>query len=708
MIFKTNLLTAAIAASLLTACGGSSDSSDPVVELEPADPAPVEPAPTEPTPDALQYSLSDSELLNLGKIFIRGLDAQAGELATALGATKGGIIGTVDDLDEEYRDSVEQGFSLFLESVGSLGHAASILRDAAENGFMPTIPEPEQPSAPELAAISIESPTSPYQFNVEFEEEDEFGNDVTYIFGKNAADQIVLNASSSYSTEGSHLASSEVKLTYIELPDSSDGSHQVSISSTLVESYSGMYVRVDNAEFTANHGDEGLSTTIELNVEKILVVLDEVTAMASIKAELVVGGAEAESGTYQEIEEVVNSVGNVIENQIELNISHIDAAPAVAQITGVGIENDGETLNLASFEITDLRVELSSGEYFALDSLLFEDADAADYLGKLSGNAIVAKYEINDAEDELVLSNEFGSTTYTYVAAQLDEASYTAAKLFCVADVANYKLGAPYIDVDCDEEGVTTGSENLLDILAGSDVYTGSGRPQEVRTFDTEGGEFNYSFESGIDSRLEPVTFSVEASGELGLAGGLKIPYQLNLNHPGAYNYQAKAIIGTVPALTAVFSTQQEDIVVSAAVPFIPADAAYAPTGAVIAFSYNYYGKPEYNEEAEVTTFGSLTVNGLSVATLVRLENFNDGALSEGQYPYVLQYVDGSYPKDGGLFSTVNDMVYVDCPESDLKVSSMECLADQSGVIDTSVITELFFDGLGGALPEEEERPEPK
>ncbi|MEH6447095.1 MAG: hypothetical protein V7765_00395 [Oleispira sp.] len=700
MNFKTNLLSAAIAASLLTACGGeSSNSSDPVV----VDPAPVE------VPDVIEeptvpsaYTFTDFELLGLGKTFISGLDAQAGQLASALGETGGGILGTIDDLDEEYQESVEDGFYLFMGSVGSLGSAVGILRDAAENGFMPE--PPQEPQIEAIVAPSDEPVTSRYELGVDFPGLDANRNTVNYIFTKNNAGNVVLTASSSIDTDGDNLASSEVQLTYVEL---SEGSYQVLINSTLVESNSGMYVRVTNAGFTADEGSIENQATVNLNLEKILVVLNEVTATASINAEMVVGSAEAQSGTYEKIEDGVNNIASIVGSEIGIYLPSIDAVDAIVGMSDIGSENDGDTLNLASFEISDFKVELATGEYLSLDSLLFEDADAADYIGVSRGYGEVASYEFNEAADELVLSNEFGSTTYTYTAAQLDETTYSAAQITCVTDVINYLVGAPKFDVNCDEETVTTGTESLTEYLSDTDVYTGFGE-QRIGTLVEEGEILTQTLYSGIDSRLEPITFSVAAKGQLGLAGGLTIPYQFSLNHPGALNYQAQMIVGAAPALTATFSTQQEDVVVSTRVPYIPADAAFEPTAVVVEFRYSaIFNQPEPEEETDDRLFGTLTVNGVEVAHLKELGVLNETRLEEGQLNLVLTYVDGTNPRSGMLFSTVDNVIEIECPANPEQVilrGMSACYADQSGVINTQVITDLFFDGLHPEMGEEEPR----
>jgi hypothetical protein len=702
MNFKTNLLSAAIAASLLTACGGeSSSSSDPVV----VDPAPVEVPDVieEPTVSSV-YVFTDLELMSLGKTFISGLDAQAGQLASALGETGGGILGTIDDLDEDYQGSVEEGFYLFMGSVGSLSNAVGILRDAAENGFKPAAPELE-PLAEAIEAPADVPVTSDYELGVDFPGFDANSRHVNYIFTKNDEGNVVLTASSSRNTVGDNLASSEVQLTYVEL---AEGSYQVLINSTLVESNSGMYVRVTNAGFTADEGSVENQATVNLNLEKILVVLNEVTATASINAEMVVGNAEAQSGTYEKIEDGVNSITSFVRNETGIYLPSINAVDAIVDMSGIGSENDGDTLNLASFEISDFKVELATGEYLSVDSLLFEDADAADYIGESSGDGEVARYEFNEAADELVLSNEFGSTTYTYTAAQLDETTYTAAQITCVTDVINYLVGAPKFDVNCDEETVTTGTESLTEYLSEHYVYTGSSSSdkQYIELLDKEGASLTQTLYSGIDSRLEPITFSVAAKGQLGLAGGLTIPYQFSLNHPGALNYQAQMIVGAAPALTATLSTQQEDVVVSTRVPYIPADAAFEPTAVVVEFRYSaIFNQPEPEEETDDRLFGTLMVNDVEVAHLKELDVLNETRLEEGQLNLVLTYIDGTNPRSGVLFSTVENVIEIECPanpEQAVMRGMRGCYADQSGVINTQVITDLFFDGLYPEMGEEE------
>jgi hypothetical protein len=714
MNFKTNLLTAAIAASFLTACGGSSNSgsSDPVVD----------PAPAEPTPDPvelLDYTLTTAEIQGLGKAFVAGLDAQAAQLSTGLGKLAGDVMGAVVETEEQDDgeieiDGLKQGLHYSLNALMALKNYGTVLREVGEVGLEAYNDMYEYGPR----KMELEPRPGGYVLGTIYEDDND-----KFQFLEDASGNLQLNTQTAFEYNQNEIAVSNYTFTYIK---SSSTTAQLLVSGTLVDSETGLDVTLTNASFAAESLISGSKANFSL--DNVTVLIGDVTVSASAGAEFVVGGIGAEMGTL-----------SVLEEAITFGSSEGFTAEAISALTGVDDNNDGEMLNLVSLEIADLRIEAASGEYLTADSILFEDADAADYLGD-DGYGAIADFEYSEDKNILTVSNYLGSTVYTFtpatgelppvptksdkVAAIETPVEYVSAKISCITESNNFIASAPkFTYITCSEDNAETGYGSLVSLVGshGYNVSTGNNRygidTSELR--DENSGELMARKRIGVDAIIEPITFSVAANGEIGLAGGLTVPYQFNLNHPGAYNYQAEAVIGLAPtALTANFSTLEENVVIATAVPFVPADAAYAPTEAVIKFSYNW-NDPEGNEETGITTLGALTVNGITVATLTESDNVNGRALENGQKPYVLTFTDGSYPASGGLFSTVEDMMYVDCPEPPVEEGEpamakmvSECTEDQSGVVDTTSITNLFFEGMPTTGPFFEpvivEAPEPK
>jgi hypothetical protein len=246
----------------------------------------------------------------------------------------------------------------------------------------------------------------------------------------------------------------------------------------------------------------------------------------------------------------------------------------------------------------------------------------------------------------------------------------------------------------------------------GSSISVGNSTAS-IYMLDPEGGDVSrrvYSF--GIDSLAEPITFSVSANGELGLAGGMTVPFEFSLNHPGAYSYTAQAIIGAGPtALTADFSTLKEDVVLSTGIPFTPADAAYAPSEVNVAFTYTaLFTGSDLDEDTGDKVYGSLTVNGTEVAVLKKPEGLKKKWLEDDQTHLVLEFVDGTYPASGGLFATVENIIKAECPEIELEEgesspSARDCAEDQSGVLVTTELSAVFFAGFPTDDREQPPRP---
>jgi len=574
MNFKTSLLTAAIAASLLTACGGSSSSSKPapIVAPDPAPivaPTPVVPDPVvipAPTPDPvepLDYTLTDADIQVLGKKFITSMDEKAMQLNAGLERFGGSLGAAVFDTGN---GNIKEGLWVALSALAKSAKYGLVVREAGELGLD--------------------------QYNAHYGTEHVLGETIdidgaTIVFTE---DNIALNVLASINNADAYSAVLDYTFTYIK-PSEAQPKAQVSVSGSVTESQTGLNVEITNLVLAANALDS--TSQASLSLEKIEVTLDGITASANASAEFVVaelvdGGETPQQGTLVAFEHLLFDKSETeTEAEAEQKIE-LELAWAISALTGVDYDdNKGSLLNLASLEISDLYIEITgSGEYLTADSILFEDEDAADYKGV---------------------------------------------------------------------------------------------------------------FGTAIDSIPEPITFDITANGDLRLAGGMVVPYQLSLKHPGAYNYQVQTIIGTQPAaLTATFGTTEKNIVFSSALPFIPLDTDYAPTQANIEFSIfiaDILKKDlEFDAETHTAIVGTLIVDGTVVAELKTVDAFNDEV--GAAVPTYLEFVDGTYPESGGLFTTVEDILVVDCPIVEGNQEMGPCFADQSGVIEIFAVINAYLENM--------------
>jgi len=124
---------------------------------------------------------------------------------------------------------------------------------------------------------------------------------------------------------------------------------------------------------------------------------------------------------------------------------------------------------------------------------------------------------------------------------------------------------------------------------------------------------------------------------------------------------------------------------------------------------------------------GVLKVEGTEVAELKAIESNVNGNVMDDfypdfpidvdygdledyfvNYPAYLQFTDGSYPVDGKLISTVEDLRTTTCPEQEgVQEAAIEvCYADQQGVVNVKVLLEVFYQGMPTNSPFWEPTPE--
>ncbi len=682
MNIKTNLLALAVSASLLTACGGAgSSNSDNEADASPE--------------IGLAYSLTDNDLLQVGKDFIANVDLQTAQLAGGLGSFAGGVVNAITEKDEDgVPQGIKEGIYLALESMEVLIEAIIELRSAGNDGV----------TDEEIALFNATASS----------------DSITLEVSREGVDGLKLNVAGTQEIAGEVEGepSSEVSFEYeFIFTSTSSTDSTVVVSGSLEEVSTGLNVTFTDLSFEAQDVD---SSSDELSM--IIVAEEEeeilpkaIISFGEISAEL--DGIAVTAGLNAQLVGAPSSADTATLNTLENNfLGGLPLSSLISALTGLDYVQDSDLLNLETLEITDLRIDVTSGtgEYVTADSILYEDADAAEYSGVLITYDAVA-YTFTEAGNQLVLTSEFGTTTYTYTAATVDEFEESIpAQLSCVS-VDEGIFGAPRVNLYCDEDGVDVYSVSLVDAVGGSYVYIPGANGVQFPTDPELSGNLAFDFYPSMDSIAEPISFSISANGEFGFVNGEVVPYQLSLNHPSAYDYQLQAVIGEeATALTVSYGVLEGDLLLSSSVPFIPEDSDFAPTSADVELVFNptplYMMGPMLESEldADSVVVGGLTVNGVTVAELKVPMNMN-WSVESIFLPVYIEFIDETYPETGGLFKTVEEMIIVDCPASEeiseVGVSAIaisleeECFADQEGVFAPESLFDAFFEGLSTAIP---------
>ena len=182
---------------------------------------------------------------------------------------------------------------------------------------------------------------------------------------------------------------------------------------------------------------------------------------------------------------------------------------------------------------------------------------------------------------------------------------------------------------------------------------------------------------------------------------------QVSLNHPSALVYDLQVTLGSEDnALVADFATNEAEMTISGSVPFVASGSAALPTQAGVMFTVDFETLFELDDPESDVTLGTVTVEGTEIAQLMLMvdarsdEDVNPEAdipfLGEvPSYMVYLQFSDGSYPADGGLFTTVEELINVECA---VDVEG-PCYGDQAGVVDLKTLIETFYQGMPVSNP---------
>jgi hypothetical protein len=704
MEMNKKLLTVAVSSALLAACGGGSSGGS------------GEQAP---------YTLTEADALPAGKAFVAKFSETVSGAAEAAGTFGGSLTSSLFDTAETPAGSVDTaglkaGLGQFVQSLAMVGPIAEQLRSEAEHktlwdeynqivlGNIYTFEDLlcSGPGCREVASVSGNDGVR-FQYM-----EDEQGNLLVNVM-------MTLTDTDSGSESNVTMALQYNRISAVE--------NDILVSGSFSNEMDAISIELADITFKTNSLLTG--PTFDVTVGSINATLSDVTVTASASMALVAGNPSATVGTAQLVP--------------YLDTAYYLAAP----FSGLGPQIS-HLLNISSTEITGLKVENDLGQYLSLNAM-YEDADAADFIGgseisgyggydvssyggisSISYDGDVAAYEISEDLNTLVLSDNYGKTTYALIQKEREIVPAPAEPVFdryitCVSEDASAFFTAPtYYDMRslCNEEGVQLDSsaKNLIEFLAAgrddrlrytekaslsgtyleTDYVTDNSYldPNQSELTGTIGiWEYRSTRNNGstafIDSVVEPVTFSVSTNGELGLADGNVIPFTASLNHPYAHLYDVDVTVGTEGNEVSVdFSTGQNVTVFSGSVAYT-GDATLAATDVTVTFEIDHV-EPEEPVEGDPVV-GTLKVDGTVVGALKRVSGPTNSEAKDSS-PLYVEFADGTYPQDGGLFETVADLRQVDCPapEGVQELAVENCYEDQAGMIDLKTLSNTFFAGM--------------
>jgi len=667
MEMNKKLLTVAVSSALLAACGGSSSSGD-----------------------RAPYALTEADALPAGKAFVAKFDetvtAAAAEIAPfAVDVAEAIAVIETDNDGNQYVGELKSGIYHLMTMLDETSYIAERLRCEAEYkqrwgeysadlvlGEIYT--DSEDWESCEYAPGGMAFPYRGYNTGVsyQFTENAETGElEVVIVHG--------LTDQNQSTTRGTvNMAFNRVSAVESNIIVSADISNQDQ----------GIDIAIEGATFNTNSVLTG--PTLSMDIASVTANMGDLTVTGSANVALVAGAPSAERGTAGMIP-YVDYVTGYMKN-----------------FSGLGYQTDN-VLNIASIEIADLKVENDLGQYVALNAM-YEDADAADFEGSYGGYAGVVDYAFSEDLNTLVLSDDYGQTTYTYVERpepepesaplMISEAPAEPAMdgfILCEVEDLSAELSAPeFYDINCNDDGeislggstyenlqqalISRNYEDYLRYQASSRQYIPYDRRFRHNQSVLEGQiEIQRDYHRGLDDIVEPVTFSVSVSGEFGQADGNVIPFSGTLNHSNAYIYDWDATIGSEGnAITYDDSTDKSITLISGTVAYTGDENQPAGDVAVV---FEIDKGATWPEEGDKVV-GELKVEGTVVAYLKQVAS-QPGNASNEQY---VEFTDGTFPADGGVFTTIEDAYPRECGDNE----TAPCYTAQAGVISMENVEDAF------------------
>lgn len=758
MNFNYNLLSVAIAASLLTACGGSSKSSAPQIA---------------PLPDPTPVVLTDEQKQALGKTFIAGMSQQVSTLSTQSAGLIKDILNATNDADSEAGShQVKQGLAVVSKMIAPVKNqirmAYQKLKSEGDGVLGQDIPL--------------------YYLHEGFNQQGEkttikLQGSVVLTRATNGALSYTFDAIYTQALDGASSFASDLQLvvTEVALPysptieaDPADSDYQLSISGTL--SNDDMDMVLTGASLSAIYVEDesknnaGAIKQAALNISKLTVTTSELTVSAEVDALLEQPlqkqaddyfysgiATNTYSPTTPESTPTAITIGSLAVMATHETAARIGPFNTALPFAGVAslignntpIAREAErSLNIGHISLKNLKVELlDSGDYLSLEDVTFTTHDAL-YRDDLYSYGGLAGYEYNQEHTQLVIENVLGTATYSFEPSNPEDSS-SAGHVTCIRDTEAY-IVEPYIGFAPGYGGCTEGfkwSANDLDSFVNSQNYpagtavlaTPYGRHYSLTnvTFvetDNNKGVLRPSspVRPSPDSLSAPVDYSLMAKGLLA-ADGINTPFSIQLQHPSAFDYQLTSTFGQAPtAMVATWGTLDPNFELNTQVDFSGQNlsASLNFDMASIEQQMQVFREDQELEQAEAAANGYLTiiagnlvVDNLTVANIylhVDPSRDDTGIITENNpfssveglsLPSVsslavsMKFLDGSAPS-GALFADVaqfsKTQKIVDCPapESEVEKNAEQpvCTEDVmhalNGIVDLKSLSEAFVGEL--------------
>lgn len=667
MDFKYSLLSAAVAASLLTACGGSSKNSSPKAPETPE------------TPVQAPVVLTDEQKQAIGKAFVAGLSQKVSTLSTqSAGMVKGFLDATnsVDQAENPGEFEIKQGLNVFFQVIGPV-------RQEAYNAIQKIeYSEPESESASYGDAIEL-SFSDTFENDNGQEETIALEGTVTVTQAANGADIFTFDAEFIVTIEEEPDFVSDLQLVVTEnlsdytptvAGDPADTDYQLSVSGTLTNA--DMNMTLTNAAFSsiyddgddeseANHSAPGAMKQVSFNIEKVAIVTPELTAEAEVDA-LFEQPLQTEDGEYFysgfnfETGDTLGSLGVMASGSENSPINPFTPIAGMIRSftpmlsrgpSGPGFfPSPEQSLNISNISLKNFKVSLTgSADYLSLEDVSFTGNDPL-YTADVDGYGGLATYEYNEAHTQLVIENSLGTATYSF---ELNASEAPAnsdipapppiptGTVTCVQDVKSksveqyvgfsgyyggcldiYMPSATSLDAFAERYNI----EMMIPSQQGSSIPVRLEANTASENIDKGIVVPQYPVMPHPDSLAAPVDYTVSATGALS-ADGTVTPFSMQLQHPASLDYQLTAQLGEAPAaMTATWATLNPNFELKTSIDYL---------GHAFDASFNFdmdkvpgiFSEPSEEEsdalEQQVeakgyasVTAGEVTIDGLVVANI--------------------------------------------------------------------------------------------
>lgn len=669
-----HLLGLAITTAMLTACGGSSSSSDK---------APDTGTPDQVIPDVVpeEITLTDEQKLALGKQLVIRLDKQSKDLVVGGSQVLKQLMTISDSNNDEELDSEEaellliQGLLVLSNSFDDLDdQLPSLYEKVAANILVHNSEEDVEFNTGGDAyngtvKVTIEEGSPIFTFNLSVEPREEY-SDLT-IPGELTV--TLAQSSQEISDNGEDPANwqSETKL------DASFVGESNGVKTSLTNLILKQAYELDDENLAkALSGDIYDYVAIKsasLELDKITVEQESISVSAAVDITMLKPLVTLESGsvgyeeTYGSVEALNNSNAENVVGELDWYVSNISS------LVGMFTQADDfsvESLNLKQFKVTDLSASIggAAADNAVLGNLSFEDLDAELYDSGIKLDRMYAKSLAMGPEEEegttftgvssfllenegkqLTLTNDYGSVVYRIAPSEQEIGKFSLtcdydAKSPMLQDyIGFYTNNYMYNQSRCDENQESTIDMSTIkewlvwleDNWLVSMELPGFDRRLNISNLETltsdsaeTSGELNVIGRDEVSANHvnNPLTFSYNLAGSIQLPDLSEQKLSLKIDHPEALDYRITAAMGeNNEAINIEFGQWNETLSFSSRVVFSEtsfdsvAMINLADVSELVSeFDFNETHQEALAEDGVVeNSVGDITVDGLKVADIL-------------------------------------------------------------------------------------------